>query len=95
MHSPVGLQPDKYGIRLKPHAQITFARNDVAFEDPTGTDHDYLGAGLRKALYNYMHGAGLDLDVREWFGPAPAAPRRRFGVPATSVPPDLIARYLD
>ena len=95
VHSPVGLQPDKYGIRLKPHAQITFARNDVAFEDPTGTDHDYLGAGLRKALYNYMHGAGLDLDVREWFGPAPAAPRRRFGVPATSVPPDLIARYLD
>ena len=25
------------------------------------------GPGLRKAVYNYMHGAGLDLDVSEWF----------------------------
>ncbi len=33
---------------------------------PHGTDHDYLGEGLRKALYNYMHGVGLDADVREW-----------------------------
>jgi len=71
VHSPVGLAPQEYGITLKPPADITFAHNDVAFEDPTGTDHDFLGAGLRKALYNYMHGAGLDVDVREWFGPPP------------------------
>ena len=46
-----------------------FAHNDVEFDDPDGTDHDFLGAGLRKALYNYMHGVGLDADVREWFEP--------------------------
>ena len=28
---------------------------------------DALGAGLKKALYNYMHGLGLDDDVRGWF----------------------------
>ena len=27
------------------------ARNDVAFEDPTGVDHDRLGVALNKALY--------------------------------------------
>jgi hypothetical protein len=75
-HSPVGLQPEKYGITLQPPASITFAHNDVAFVDPTGTDHDFLGAGLRKALYNYMHGVGLELDVREWFGPPPPAAGR-------------------
>jgi hypothetical protein len=28
--------------------------------------------GLKKAIYNYMHGVGLDEDVRLWFDmPAP------------------------
>jgi radical SAM superfamily enzyme YgiQ (UPF0313 family) len=103
-HSPIGLQPHKYGITLRPPPQVSFAHNDVAFEDRVGTDHDFLGVGLRRALYNYMHGIGLDADVREWFaGAAPGntrrkAPRRRPttrpAVPAASVPPDLIERYL-
>lgn len=74
-HSPIGLDPGAYGITLKPPAHITFAHNDVAFEDPVGTDNDFLGEGLRKALYNYMHGVGLELDVREWFAPAADADR--------------------
>lgn len=87
--SPIGAQPDRYGIRvLRPPS--TFARNEVPFEDPTGTDHDRLGQGLRKALYNYMHGIGLDLDVRTWFEPR----RGRRRVPAPAVPPDLIANAL-
>jgi hypothetical protein len=105
-HSPIGLQPEKYGITLRPPSEPRFACNDVAFEDPTGTDHDALGAGLRRALYNYMHGAGLDVDVRAWFEPAPQARRRNnghghgrarraaFAVPATTVPPDLIEGFL-
>jgi hypothetical protein len=103
-HSPIGLHPEKFGITLQPPANITFAHNDVAFHDPTGTDHDYLGSGLRKALYNYMHGIGLEADVREWFEPrasGDARHRRRGGrrrsvlsVPATTVPPDLIERSL-
>jgi hypothetical protein len=73
-HSPIGLEPARYGITLKPPADIRFAHNDVEFSDPTGTDHDYLGAGLRKALYNYMHGVGLDEDVRVWFEPRRGSP---------------------
>src|SRR5580704_6951014 len=103
-HSPVGLEPHKYGITLRPPPAVTFAHNDIGFEDPVGTDHDFLGGGLRRALYNYMHGIGLDADVREWFEARPRARGRRSGarrrsaaraaVPAASVPPDLIERFL-
>jgi hypothetical protein len=34
---------------------------------PAGVDHDLLGQGLKKAIYNFMHGVGLDQDTREWF----------------------------
>lgn len=66
-HSPIGRAPEKFGIKLLQEPLVTFARNDLQFEDPTGVDHDGLGAGLRKALYNYMHGVGIDQDVRSWF----------------------------
>jgi hypothetical protein len=102
-HSPIGLNPERYGITLKPPPKIAFAHNDVEFDDPVGTDHDFLGAGLRKALYNYMLGLGLDIDVRSWFEPqhpsrrrarGRPAPRRAAAVPKTTVAPDLIARCL-
>jgi hypothetical protein len=102
-HSPIGLHPEQYGITLRPPGRITFAHNDVEFDDPVGTDHDFLGKGLRAALYNYMHGVGLDADVRTWFEPRPAGKRgdgrrrrRRVApvVPETQVPPNLIERYL-
>ena len=67
VHSPVGLNPQAFKIRLLDSVASSFAQNDVPFEDPTGVDHDLLGRGLRKALYNYMHGFLIDADVREWF----------------------------
>jgi len=77
-HSPVGLHPEQFGVTLKPLPRITFAKNDVRFDDPTGVDHDRLGVALNKALYNYMHGLGLDENVRGWFDmqvPKPRVPR--------------------
>ncbi len=85
VHSPVGQNPGEYGIALAPLPPGGFAKNDVAFTDPTGTDHDALGAGLKKAIYNYMHGIGLEEDVRMWFP---------FRVPKTTVRRDRIARAL-
>jgi hypothetical protein len=81
VHSPVGLAPQDYGITLLPLVPGRFAKNDVAFTDPTGCDHDALGVGLKKALYNYMHGIGLDDDVRRWFDfpvPKPRVARQRI-----------------
>jgi radical SAM superfamily enzyme YgiQ (UPF0313 family) len=74
VHSPVGKDPAAYGVTLQPLPPSSFAKNDIGFFDPTGTDHDALGVGLKKALYNYMHGIGLDEDVRAWFDmPVPKA----------------------
>jgi hypothetical protein len=84
IHSPVGLHPEEYGIELR-GVPSTFARNEVSFVDPTGVDHDSLHPGLRKALYNYMHGLGLDEDVRAWF---------EFPVPKAKVPRTLIQSAL-
>ena len=47
-------------ISTMPLPPVSFAKNDIAFMDPTGTDHDTLGRGLKKAIYNYMHGIGLE-----------------------------------
>ncbi len=85
VHSPVGQHPEEYGVTLQPLPPITFATNDVGFIDPTGVDHEALGVALRKALYNYMHGIGLEQDVRSWFS---------FRVPRPKVAPDRIARAL-
>ncbi len=67
VHSPVGKNPEEYGISLIPLPPVSFAKNDIAFIDPTGVDHDVLGVGLKKAIYNFMHGVGLEQDVRTWF----------------------------
>jgi hypothetical protein len=85
VHSPVGRDPAAYGITLEPLPEATFARNDVGFVDPGGVDHDALGRALTTALYNYMHGIGIERDVREWF---------EGRVPRTSVPRRFIARAL-
>lgn len=75
VHSPVGQNPAEYGIKLQPLPPGKFAKNDVHFIDPTGVDHDRLGQALNKALYNYMHGIGLDEDVRAWFDDRVPKPR--------------------
>lgn len=95
VHSPVGLHPEEYGIKLQPLPEVApnrvFAKNDVLFDDPTdsdkgGVDHDALGLALNKALYNYMHGIGLETNVRQWFAQR---------VPKTTVPRDFISAALN
>jgi len=86
VHSPVGLDPDAYGVSLQHRQHEGFARNDVAFVDPSGVDHDAMGRALKKAIYNFMHGHLLDADVRSWFD---------VKVPRTTVPRQFVAKALD
>ncbi len=86
VHSPVGKDPQAYGISLAPLPEISFAKNDVAFIDPSGVDHDLLGIGLKKAIYNFMHGLGFEQDVHTWF--------EMSGVPKSSVGRNKIAKIL-
>ena len=68
-HSPIARAPEKFGIRLLPEAapERRFARNEIPYEEPGAPDHGRLGEGLRRALYNYMLGLGLDLPAKAWF----------------------------
>ena len=102
VHSPVGKHPEDYAVTLASPRQGTFANNDIGFTDGTGVDHDSFGPALKKALYNYMHGNGLDLAVHNWFEERAATQgvgkksRRRAAdaVPRTTVPANLIERAL-
>ncbi len=85
-HSPIGLNPAEFGIEVFKDSSVHFAENDLSFRDPTGVDHGKLGYALKKAVYNYMIGIGLDADVREWFD---------FKMPKTLVDPRLVEKALD
>ena len=88
VHSPVGQNPQEYGIELIPLPEITFAKNDVAFIDPAGVDHDTLGQGLKKAIYNYMHGVGFEIKAQSWFDGLGIA------IPKTTIPKNFIQNAL-
>ena len=84
-HSPIAANPAAFGIQLLPEPESNFARNEIPFSDPVRCNHERLGEGLRKALYNYMHGIGLEEDVRSWFA---------HRAPKATVPSDFISRAL-
>jgi hypothetical protein len=80
-HSPVGLHPEEFDVmRIGPDAGL-FADNDLEHNDPLGADHGKFSEGLRKSLFNFMHGICLDFPLSKWFD---------FKVPKTSVSPDYI-----
>ncbi len=66
-HSPVGLDPSAHGVRIIGPAFGGFAENDLTHDDPVGEAPDWLGDGLRRALFAYKEGDGLRTDVRQWF----------------------------
>jgi hypothetical protein len=77
IHSPVGRRPSDFGISIPPLPARSFARNDLVHIDSRSGDLDALGAGLSRAVGDYMRGLGLDRDVRTWFDvrvPRPKVP---------------------
>ena len=84
VHSPVAKAPEKFGVVLaksQAPSEGLFSEYEIPFTDSVQVDHDRLGIGLKKALYNYMHNIGMKEDVRVWFD---------FEVPKTS----LAKRYI-
>lgn len=66
-HSPIGLNPQAYGIQLIGPEFGGFAENDLIHEDLQGSAPPWIGEGLRAALWHYKEGQELTRDVREWF----------------------------
>lgn len=70
IHSPVGKKPEDFGVTLHPREipkEGLFAEYEVPFQDPTKASHDQMSYGLKKALYNFMHGVGLEEPMQFWF----------------------------
>ncbi len=85
-HSPVGMYPEKFGVIKKTETIGTFANNDINYVDKTGIDHDKFSFGLKKSLFNFMHGICFDYELQEWF---------EFKIPKTKIHPDFIANALE
>jgi hypothetical protein len=43
------------------------ANNDINYTDKTGINHDKFSFGLKKSLFNFMHGICFDYELQEWF----------------------------
>jgi hypothetical protein len=80
-HSPVGLYPEKFGVVKQTESIGTFANNDINYTDATGIDHDKFSFGLKKSLFNFMHGICFDYELQDWFD---------FKIPKTKIGPDFI-----
>lgn len=93
-HSPVGMNPEEYGIVPIQEGKsfeelassITFAHNDIDFKDTTGIDHNAFSFGLKKSLFNYMHGICFEYELQDWFD---------FKIPKTKIAPDYIQNCLE
>ncbi|WP_405409890.1 B12-binding domain-containing radical SAM protein [Maribacter sp. Asnod1-A12] len=83
-HSPVGLHPEEYGV-MPDLKTISFANNDIDFKDKTGVDHSKFSFGLKKSLFNFMHGIGFDMSLQEWFD---------FKIPPSTISADYIYNCL-
>jgi hypothetical protein len=79
-HSPVGMFPEDFGV-IAVQNDITFANNDIVFTDKTGIDHDKFSFGLKKSLFNFMHGIGFHFPLQKWFD---------FKIPNTRISPEFI-----
>lgn len=79
-HSPVGMNPGDFGV-VPVKQEILFANNDIDFQDKTGIDHNKFSFGLKKSLFNFMHGVNFELPLQEWFD---------FKIPRTTIHPDYI-----
>ena len=84
-HSPVGMYPEKFGVVKETESIGTFANNDINYTDKTGIDHNQFSFGLKKSLFNFMHGICFDYPLQDWF---------EFKIPKTKTPKDFIYNAL-
>lgn len=84
-HSPVGQNPEEFGIKITGPVFEGFAQNDLYHLDPTGADHPTYTKGLNVALHNYLNKVGYQENLQSWFD---------FPIPKTTHSKDLIEGFL-
>ena len=66
-HSPIAKNPEEYDVEIAGPEFGGFAKNELTHRDSLGANHDLYADGLRKSLFNFMHGVGLDNKLDFWF----------------------------
>ncbi len=85
VHSPIGKNPEEFGIEITGPVFKGFAQNDLYHKDPKGADHPKYTKGLNIALNSYLNKSGFNKEMQNWFD---------FQVPKTTVSKDLIKSVL-
>jgi radical SAM superfamily enzyme YgiQ (UPF0313 family) len=67
VHSPIGKNPQEFGIEITGPVFEGFAQNDLYHEDPKGADHPKYTKGLNLALNDYLNKAGFKRELQNWF----------------------------
>jgi hypothetical protein len=67
VHSPAFRDASKLRLRILDDRAQAFSRNESPFAEAGRADPGRFGEGLRRAIYNFMHGVGFDEDLRSWF----------------------------
>ena len=84
-HSPIAKNAEAFKVKVLSSTDNPFANDNLEHFDMTGINYKKYSEGLKKALYNFMHGISLDRDVQKWFD---------FKVAAPTVEKDLINNFL-
>ena len=85
IHSPIGKNPEAFGINITGPDFKGFAQNDLTHLDPQGADHPKYTKGLNSALNSYLNKAAFNLPLQSWFD---------FPIPKVSHSQDLIESFL-
>ncbi|WP_158847777.1 B12-binding domain-containing radical SAM protein [Algibacter sp. L1A34] len=85
IHSPIGKNPEAFGITITGPVFEGFAQNDLYHKDPQGANHPKYTKGLNLALHNYLNNAGFNTPLQNWFN---------FPVLPTSHSKNLIESFL-
>jgi len=80
------MYPEKFGVVKETEVIGTFANNDINYIDKTGIDHEKFSFGLKKSLFNFMHGICFDYELQDWFD---------FKIPKTKISSDFIFNALE
>ena len=75
IHSPIGQNPQDFGIKITGPVFEGFAQNDLLHEDPIGADHPKYTKGLNLALNCYLNTLGFEKELQNWFD-FPVVPTR-------------------
>jgi len=77
VHSPAFRDATKLRLKILDHREGAFSRNEVPFHESRMANPALLAEGLRRAVYNFMHGVGLENDVTSWFDFPVPTPRKQ------------------